>query len=105
MTPRKGTPTRMAETLDLPCVAEVREPSPTITTAGPRSPVTAVIFLAGLVEGSAAFLRFLGGLFTTSTSPEVIKSETLTTANCEKDLEFKKNKQKREMEKYKVFET
>ena len=70
----------MAEVLDLPGVAEVREPSPTITTGGSRSPVAVVDFLAGLVEDSAASLRFLGGLFTTSTSPEVIKSEIL--AHC-----------------------
>ena len=81
----------MAEALDFPGVAEMCEPSPTIITAGSRLLIAAVdfcvavvVFLLGLVEGSAASLRFLGALFATSTSPEVIRSEIFVTAVSER---------------------
>ena len=83
MTPWEGIPTGMDEVLDLPGVPEVCEPSPTITTAGSRVPAAAVVFLAALEEVSAASLRFFDGLFATSTSPEVIRSESFVTAKSE----------------------
>ena len=70
----------MGEAREPPGVAEVREPSPTITTGGSRLAVVAAAFLAGLVEGSAVSLRFFGLLATSAAVPEVIKSETLVTA-------------------------
>ena len=69
--------------LDLPAVPEVCEPSPIITTAGSRVPAVAAVFLAALEEVSAASLRFFDGLFATSTSPEVMRSESLVTAKSE----------------------
>ena len=73
-----GIPTGM-DARDLPGVPEVCEPSPTITTAGLRVPAAAVVFLATLEEVSIASLRFFDGLFATSTSPEVIRSESFVT--------------------------
>ena len=83
--PWDGIPTGM-DALDLPGVPEVCDPSPMITTAGSRVPAAAVVFLAGLDEDSPASLRFLVGLFATSTSPEVIRSETFITAKHEMKL-------------------
>ena len=82
VTPWDGTPTGM-DALDLPGVPKVCDPSPMITTAGSRVPAAAVVFLTGLEEDSPASLRFFAGLFATSTSPEVIRSETFTTAKNE----------------------
>ena len=74
-TPRIGIPTG---------TAEVQEPSPVIITGEPRLAVAVVvgagvILFVGLVDSSAVSLRLVC-LLATPDVPEVIKSETFTTA-------------------------